>query len=269
MNKQIFMHDGVNAQSLEHIITKYPNGWMPNFILTNSSASIQRQCAVQLAEFIIQHNAIPFEGELKQFIMRIPYFQDVDEANKGFNHLMQSVAVAAGYYSVYCGIIILEFSETWTEKDDLHYLENVVAYIKANQGRILFLFLIPNEKKTEKVRSISLLSLLKGVVPCKEIQCKKPDAKEIEMIFTNLTSQCGWKISNTAGHCLSELMEDIIRTDNPIESVRHCVDQLQLFHYSNPADPKWITPEVLKNIETNQKHRNEAQKQRKIGFSLE
>lgn len=124
--------------TLMKAVANVPSFIRSNFLLKGNSAEMLRRVALDVSKTIQDENQIPFTGVMKSFALRVPAASSYEGASNILEALMSSVEHAAGYYSVYKGIIILELDQDWLQIKDLSALREYMNYVQANRDYICF-----------------------------------------------------------------------------------------------------------------------------------
>lgn len=247
-------------------IEKFPKGMCPNLFLSGKSISTLERAGLNLAEKIEEKNMIAFKGMVKKFSVLMPYFEDEKDVVNFISHLKNSVSIARDCYEQYCGIVLVELSEKWSEKKiNPFVLEAFLDYIKVNP-QICFIMLLPvteNGTKAEEFYcELSTCSIwMKVPVETSPIQ-------ECISLFRAVAESHGYSVTEKAEEVLIEKLKqrDELYIEN-VEIVKQLVSQILFEHALYEEDRKIIDENEIMYIagSTGKKEK----KIRKIGFTVE
>lgn len=251
---------GIDA--LMKAVANVPSFIRSNFLLTGNSTEILRRVAIDVSRTIQDENQIPFAGVMKSFALRVPVTSSYEGASNILEALMSSVEHAAGYYSVYKGIVILELDQDWMQVKDLSALREYMNYVQANRDYICFIFLVPSVDATHIEECI----LQYGVFH--HIEVPEPSKDQLATMFKLNAREKGYRLSPDAEKRLPEKAELVLAAGgNYPLLVEHLVEKAAYFHVVDGYSDKTLRARDIDRLTMPGRAKAEESAKRRIGFA--
>lgn len=151
-----------------------------------------------LTELLKALKLLPFTGEEECF----EWVLMKDE--KSFDRFLLRVKAAGGFYGQFRGVIGLDVSALMNGADQFGVMERLMEYVEARQGKILFVFIIPEDTPDRTLRQ--LMGRFASISPVELIHMPFP-AEEARQYLAGRLEARGYTITPEA----SALLEDAVR----------------------------------------------------------
>lgn len=149
-----------------------------------------------------------FSGEQDFFEMT---FRD-PEAD--FERVLNSIKIAAGFYGSFRGVVGLDFSWLFRDKQPFKGLEKLKEFIDYQYGRILFVFIIPLDAEQRMVDDF--IYQFTSYSPIELIHMPFPETKDVMAFIHARLSERNFKTTPDADKLLTRAVDDL-RTDGSFE----------------------------------------------------
>lgn len=176
---------------------------LPNLIFAAAPGSGVTLHISLMAQLLRSLHLLPFTGEE-------PYFEWAltDEEN-AFDRFLLRVRMAGGFYGQFCGVIGLDLTAVVSSKGDPQALTRLMEYIEAHQGRIMFIFIIP-DTVPERTAQL-LLNRFASITPAELIRMPFP-AAEAKSFLVGRLRQRGFTLTDKACTILEEAVSRLSQT---------------------------------------------------------
>lgn len=157
-----------------------------------------------LTELLKTLRLLPFTGEEEYFEWAL------SEDKKAFDRFLLRVKAAGGFYGQFRGVIGLDVSELMDESDEFNIMERLMEYVDARQGKILFVFIIPDDTPERLLRQ--LVGRFASISPVELIRMPFP-AEEAKQYLAWQLENRGYQITAEAFTLLEEAVQKLSATD--------------------------------------------------------
>lgn len=157
-----------------------------------------------LTELLKELRLLPFTGEEECFEWTIP------EDKKAFDRFLLRVKTAGGFYGQFRGVIGLDVSALMDSSDEFGIMERLMEYVDARQGKILFVFIIPDDTPERLLRQ--LVGRFASISPVELIRMPFP-AEEAKQYLAGQLKARGYQITTEASSLLEEAVHKLSTTD--------------------------------------------------------
>lgn len=231
------------TQGLMKAFNSAPSFIRSSFLLKGNSADILRRVALSVSNTIQEDQRIPFMGVMKSFALRVPAFSSQNAAVQALDALMESVECAAGYYSIYKGIIFLEFAREWCETRDLETLGKYLNYIQVNRNHICFIILIP----TLNAPYLEEFILQYGVFHVVEV--REPSLEQLSGMFKVIAQEKGYTVSPPAEKILLEKTKIILASKSDYPTViENMVEKAVFYHAADGKADRYLKERDIERL---------------------
>ena len=131
-----------------------------------------------LADLLQSLRLLQFTGEEEYFEWTM-----TDDA-KSFDRLLLRVRTAAGFYGQFRGVVGLDLSNLLKNGDSLPEMDRLMEYIDARQGKIVFVFIIPDTVPERTVNQ--LLGQFASITPAELIRMPFPTEEAKNFVVERL-----------------------------------------------------------------------------------
>lgn len=157
-----------------------------------------------LTELLKTLRLLPFTGEEECFEWSIP------EDKKAFDRFLMRVKTAGGFYGQFRGVIGLDVSALMDGNDEFNIMERLMEYVDARQGKIMFVFIIPDDTPERLLRQ--LVGRFASISPVELIRMPFP-AEEAKKYLSWQLETRGYQITAEAASLLEEAVQRLSTTD--------------------------------------------------------
>ena len=157
-----------------------------------------------LTELLKALRLLPFTGEEEYFEWAL------SEDEKAFDRFLLRVKAAGGFYGQFRGVIGLDVSELMDGHDEFNIMERLMEYVDARQGKILFVFIIPDDTPERLLRQ--MVGRFASISPVELIRMPFP-AEEAKQYLTWQLETRGYQITAEASALLEEAVRKLSTTD--------------------------------------------------------
>ena len=195
-----------------------------HFYFTGKSVTALETYGMRLIEEIEKHSQPTYKGIVKHFSVVMPYFDDVQAAEKFLSTFKESLSIAKDCYDEYAGFILIECDKEWAKHGINECSSRVFEYLKT-LNRVRFVVLLP---QTEKNR-MDLYAAFSVVGVCAYIEVEEIDYKEYLEQINGMILDAGFSISNAIQEELCQVLEGRHDKTEDIELIiSQWLSQLQL-----------------------------------------
>lgn len=177
----------------------------PNIFVSGKSVSAMEKLGIRMVEKLEEQKVLNFKGICKYFTILMPYYDSRNEAIKFMNHFLESVSIARDCYDSYCGFVLLEISEKWSEKGCNDSLDLLFDYVRSEHN-IRFILLCPEGKYNDEVNY--LFAEFAGCGPCIRVNAEIPTVHQCVSVFKNEAAGRGYQVSEEAEKYLYQRLKE-------------------------------------------------------------
>lgn len=190
---------GNNAR--ENALGRIP---LPNLIFAAAPGSGTTLHIRLLAELLKALRLLPFIGEEEYFEWAL------SEEEKAFERFLLRVKAAGGFYGQFRGVIGLDVSAFMDGSDEFNVMERLMEYVDARQGKIVFIFIIPDDTPERLLRQ--LVGRFASISPVELIRMPFPADEAKKYLSWQLWTR-GYQITAEATAQLEEMVQKLSKTD--------------------------------------------------------
>lgn len=170
---------------------------VPNLIFAAAPGSGVTLHIRLLSELLASLRLVQFTGEEDYFEWEL-----TDKPN-AFDQFLLRVKAAGGFYGQFRGVVGLDLSSAIRSGEALPDMDRLMEYVNAQQGRIVFIFILPDRASSRTVSE--LLGRFASVTPAELIHMPFPAAEAKSFIARKLTDR-GFRLTKKA----SDLLEEVV-----------------------------------------------------------
>ena len=129
-------------------------------------------------------------------------------ANKepNFDRFLQRVKSAGGFYGQFRGVIGLDISVLLEESDDYQTMPRLMEYVEARQGKILFVFIVPEDTSERTLRQ--LVGSFASITPVELVRMPFPADTAHRYVTDQLKSR-GYRLTRDAAARLKDAISKL------------------------------------------------------------
>jgi len=157
-----------------------------------------------LAELLKATKLLSFTGEEEYFEWAL------QEHNDELNRLFRRIKAAGGFYGQFRGVVGLDVSELLDDRDDAGTMDRLMEYVEARQGKIVFVFIIPDDTPERILRQ--LIGRFASISPVEVIHMPFP-AEEARQYLAGQLKARGYQITDGATALLENAVQKLSATE--------------------------------------------------------
>ena len=188
-----------------------------HFYFTGKSIPALEAYALNLISEIEKSSKLCFKGIVKHFSIVMPYFDDIQGADKFLRDIKESVSIAKDCYDEYTGFILIECDKEWANRGMNEFITHVLEYIKS-LTQVRYVVLLPYADK----REVDLYAALSTVGVWAFVEIEEIDYRSYIEEWNVMISEAGFSISDTVQDELCKLFE---KRKNEIFDIRQIISQ--------------------------------------------
>ncbi len=191
----------LTAENARRIGMRYPT--LPNLILEADHGFGITRCVHLVAILLKEQKLMRFSGEEECFELCI------NNIEKDFDGLLRRVNLAAGFYAEFNGVIGLDLSGIFRRNEQLPDISRLMEFIDDQQGRIMFLCVIPLRTPAELSRQFKRQFISR--TPLVTLRLPFPTGKQVLPFTTGILEERGFTLSPEAEAVLLSAIERLLR----------------------------------------------------------
>ncbi|MBR4082454.1 MAG: hypothetical protein IKK21_11780 [Clostridia bacterium] len=166
------------------------------------------------------------------------------EGDKSFDLFLRRVKSAGGFYGQFRGVIGLDVSELVNEESDFPALERLMEYVDARQGKIVFVFVVPDDTPPRILRRLT--ARFASISPVEVIHMPFPTEEAKSYLTLQLASR-GYKIAPSAHALLEDAVRKLSATDRfeGYQTLLNLTEEIVWHKLSRPSANTIITADDL------------------------
>lgn len=235
----------------------------PNFYLSGSCLPVLERTAVQIADFLETKGKLKFKGSQKHFSIKMPYFEETNDAQGFLKRLKECVSISRDYYDFFCGIAILELDEKWNQKGGNRFFRPILQFISQNTD--ICFFVLETYHKTQG-RNGSLYATLSKRGIWFDVETATAPVQECVDAFRELMSNSGLVVSKLVEEKMVEKLNE--RDEFDMENMDAIYQLAKQIKFERELSPELETTVSFEDIERIA-FQPDLQEKAKIGFSAD
>lgn len=204
-------YDGNDVISLLETVL---SGKCLNFFLSGASASSREKIGMQIATTIEEKELISLRGAKKKFTILMPFYDDVNGAERFLAHLRNSVSIAQDCYDAFKGVILIELDQEWGDRGYNDSVQSLFDYIRRNRD-VCFIILFPTTG--EDVQNREFYKEISSYGNWIRVVANSPTPRQCADLFESIVTGRGYLISEKAKKNLIETLQQ--RNEDYLDNV--------------------------------------------------
>ncbi len=256
------------SENIEKQAVRFPI-ILPDLFLTTKSGRGKTHCLKLLAEYLSERpNLMDFYGDVKYFEFLLNYCPPREPFSE-IQRFMSEVSAAAGFRSLYRGIVCIDIDE-WRNHCEEKYFLSFMEYLADNSDDWLVVFSLPDDHKEENDRMETIVS---AFLRTERIRIEAPKNDELMQYLSDCLAEYELELSEDAMMLLSDSIRSISRSKyfDSYKTVRMICRDIAYTAYTNGNCNGALDAESLSSFSNDSEYIKKMiykfEKVNKIGFN--
>lgn len=199
-----------------------------NILLSGGVPATRRGLALAMAEELVRRNRLAFSGTSTHFSLTVPPLTTTQEVSSFLERLMQCVCIAAGYFCIFRGVVILECEGVI----DSGCCSELVRYIRYNEANICFILYSAGDER----QSDSLWQIFGSPRQWQRLSICQPSPGLLCNLLAALALSKGVRLTPDSRSALEELMpQSSLEKQDLVELAESMVGELSSSGWDCPV----------------------------------